>query len=103
MKDNYRSKFISVVIEPKIEDIEFWLSNPKDREINDKLIEAKFLTLSQILEVFEKIRVLIANGKNKKPITHWAYGMETSEGSKIPHYQIYLEFDGLIGLSSVYK
>ena len=54
-------------------------------------------------EAFNKIRVLTVNAQNKKPVTHWAYGTETSEVSKIPHYQIYLEFDVLVRLSSVYE
>lgn len=42
MRDNYRSKFVSVVIQPKMETTEFWLSNPTDKKINDKLIEVSF-------------------------------------------------------------
>ena len=103
MKDNYRSKFVSVVIQPKMETSEFWLSNLTDREINDKLIEISFPTPDQMPEAFNKIRVLTVNAQNKKPVTHWAYGTETSEVSKIPHYQIYLEFDVLVRLSSVYE
>ena len=86
-----------------METTEFWLSNPPDTEINDKLIELSFPTPDQIPEAFKKIRVLIANSQNRKPVTHWAYGTETSEVSKIPHYQIYLEFDVLVRLSSVYE
>lgn len=33
----------------------------------------------------------------------WAFGTETSVDTKIPHYQIYLEFDRLIKNSSVYQ
>ena len=33
----------------------------------------------------------------------WAFGTETSVDTKIPHYQIYLEFDKLVRNSSVYK
>ena len=103
MKDNYRSKFISVIIQPKLKTNEFWVSNPTDKEINDKLIEVSFPTPNQMPEAFEKIRVLTANGKNKKPVIDWAYGTETSKVSKIPHYQIYLQFDVLVRLSSVYE
>ena len=103
MKDNYRSKFVSVVIQPKMEEIEFWLSNPTDTEINNKLMEVSFPTPGQIVEAFEKIRVLTVNKQNRKSVAHWAYGTETSEVSKIPHYQIYLQFDVLIRLSSVYE
>ena len=103
MKDNYRSKFISVVIQPKLKNNEFWMSNPTNKEINDKLIKVSFPTPNKMPEAFEKIRVLTANGKNRKPVIHWAYGTETSEISRIPHYQIYLEFDVLVRLSSVYE
>ena len=78
IKDNYRSKFVSVVIQPKMESSEFWLSNPTDIEINDKLIEVSFPTPGKMPEAFEKIRVLTANAQNIKPVTHWAYGTETS-------------------------
>ena len=103
MKYNYRSNFVSVVIQPKMESSEFWLSNPTDTEINDKLIEVSFPTPGKMRDAFEKIRVLTANAQNIKPVTHWAYGTETSEVSKIPHYQIYLQFDVLVRLSSVYE
>lgn len=33
----------------------------------------------------------------------WAFGTETSVDTKIPHYQIYLEFDKLIRNSSIYQ
>ena len=77
MKDNYRSKFVSVVIQPKMETTEFWLSNLTDREINDKLIEVSFPTSGQIVEAFEKVPVLTANKQNRKPVAHRAYGTET--------------------------
>lgn len=86
-----------------MEDIEFWLSNPTDSEINEKLMKVSFPTPGQMPQAFEKIRVLTANAQNKKPVTNWSYGTETSEVSKIPHYQIYLQFDVLVRLSSVYE
>lgn len=54
-------------------------------------------------KAFKKIRVLTAKAQNQKPVTHWAYGTETSEVSKIPHYQIYLQFDVLVRLFSTYE
>lgn len=77
MKDNYRSKFISIIIQPKMKNIKFWLSNPTDIEINNKLIEVSFPTSGQIVEAFEKVPVLTANKQNRKPVAHRAYGTET--------------------------
>ena len=56
MRDNYRSKFVSVVIQPKMETTQFWLSKPRYTEINEKLIEVSFPTPNRMPEAFKKIR-----------------------------------------------
>ena len=46
---------------------------------------------------------LTANTLNSVKPEVWAFGTETSIKTRIPHYQIYLEFGKLIRNSSVYQ
>ena len=66
IKDQYRGKFISVVIQPKMKDNEFWLSVKSDEEIEKKLKDNFFPTSKDIKLAFENIEVLTVNKKKLK-------------------------------------
>jgi hypothetical protein len=59
-----------------------------------------FLEIKNFLLI---LKVEIINGKTIIPVLKFAFGTETSVNTKIPHYQIYLEFDKLVRNSSVYQ
>ena len=67
MKDNYRSKFVSVVIQPKMEEIEFWLNFlPLPEEKN--IVRENDITLlgqNQKLDVNAEYQALIGSGQEK--------------------------------------
>lgn len=102
MKDKYRAKFVSVVLQPKI-DPKFWLSSPSNNLINNKLLEASFPLFTEIKNYLLILEVETVNGKNKIRVSSFAFGTETSEKTHIPHYQIYLEFNYLVRLTKVYQ
>jgi hypothetical protein len=67
------------------------------------LLNSSFPLHTEIQYALENLEGLTANtSKSVKPKV-WAFGAETSVHTKIPHYQIYLEFDRLIRNSSVYQ
>ena len=101
MRDKHRAKFVSVVLQPKTATPEIWLDLTDDDEIVDKLQELEFPTPDEITEALKSATATSVNGDIKKMATQWAFGTETSEKTKIPHYQIYLEFPVLIKVSSV--
>lgn len=103
MKDKYRAKFVSVVIQPKMEDPGFWLTHPTEDEIITKLNEVEFPTPDLVTDVVKTVSATDVNKGAKKVVKNWAFGTETSEKTKIPHYQIYLEFPVLIRTTSVYE
>lgn len=102
MEDKYRAKFISVILQPKV-DSKFWLSFPSDNSIQDRLMETSFPLFTEIVHYLSIIKVETINGKNKIPVLSFAFGTETSKKTKIPHYQIYLEFKYLVRLTRVYE
>lgn len=68
----------------------------------DNLLSCSFPLYTKIKYALENLKGLTANtSKSVKPKV-WAFGTETSVHTKIPHYQIYLEFDRLVRNSSVY-
>ena len=97
-----RSKYISVVIQPKI-NADKWLNCDCGKMFNYLLLSCSFPLHTEIQYAIENIEALTTNtSKSIKPKV-WAFGTETSSETKIPHYQIYLEFDKLIKNSSVYQ
>ena len=102
MTDKYRGKFISIIIQPKIHS-KFWLYSPTDNEINKSLMESSFPLFTEIQNFLSILKVATVNDKTIIPVLRFAFGSETSVKTKIPHYQIYLEFDKLIRNSSVYQ
>ena len=58
---------------------------------------------TEIQYALEKLEGLTANTSRSVKPKIWAFGTETSVDTKIPHYQIYLEFEKLIRNSSVYR
>lgn len=97
-----RSKYISAVIQPKI-DTENWLNCDSDKIFNYLLLSSSFPLYTEIQYAIENIEALTTSTlKIIKPKV-WAFGRETSSDTKIPHYQIYLGFDKLIKNSSVYQ
>jgi len=104
MKDSNvsRSKHLSVVIQPKLKS-DFWLNCESNEMFTKLLLSVSFPLHTEIQYALENLEGLTANtSKSVKPKV-WAFGTETSVNTKIPHYQIYLEFDKLIRNSSVYQ
>lgn len=97
-----RGKFISVVLQPKI-DSEFFASNPTDKKINEALMESSFPLHTELIYSFDKIIGVSSAKQEIKNINDWAFGTETSESTNIPHYQIFLEFPCVVSRMSVYK
>jgi len=97
-----RSKFLSVVIQPKLKP-DNWANCESNKRFNNLLLSVWFPLHTEIKYALENLEALTANtSKIVKPKV-WAFGSETSIDTKIPHYQIYLEFDKLIKNSSVYQ
>lgn len=97
-----RSKYLSIVIQPKLEGND-WLKCTSNKIFNDLLISCSFPLHTEIQYALENLEGLTANTSNSVKPKVWAFGTETSVDTKIPHYQIYLEFDKLIRNSSVYQ
>jgi hypothetical protein len=96
------SKHLSVVIQPK-SNSEVWLSCESAAMFTSLLLDCSFPLHTEIQYALENVEGLTANiSKSVKPKV-WAFGTETSVDTKIPHYQIYLEFDKLIKNFSVYQ
>ena len=102
MTDKYRGKFISIIIQPKIHS-KFWLSSHTDNEINESLMESSFPLFTEIQNFLSILKVETVNGKTIIPVLKFAFGTETSVKTKIPHYQIYLEFRYLVRITKVYQ
>ena len=97
-----RSKYLSVVIQPKVKS-KVWLICESNEEFTNLLLNCSFPLYTEIKYTLENLEGLTANtSKIVKPKV-WAFGTETSVETRIPHYQIYLEFDRLIRNSSVYQ
>jgi hypothetical protein len=102
MKDKYRSKFVSVVLQPQI-DSQFWLQEHSDELIEMELLNSDFPSPDSVKNFLEKLTVLTVNKTRLIPVKQFAFGTETSRETRIPHYQIYLEFESLILVKSVYE
>ena len=102
MNDKYRGKFISIVIQPKVNP-KFWLSYHSDNKINLLLMKSSFPLFTEIKNVLSILKVETINGKTIIPVLKFAFGTETSVKTKIPHYQIYLEFRYLVRITKVYQ
>ena len=97
-----RSKFLSVVIQPRIE-ANNWLNCESEETFNDLLLNCSFPLYTEIIYALNNVEGLTANTLNSVKPEVWAFGTETSIKTRIPHYQIYLEFGKLIRNSSVYQ
>ena len=62
MEDKYRAKFISVILQPKV-DPKFWLSFPSDNSIHKKLLEASFPLFTEIQNSLVNLEVETTNSK----------------------------------------
>ena len=104
MKDSNvsRSKYLSVVIQPKIKS-EVWLNCESDSMFTSLLLSCSFPLYTEIQYALENLEGLTANTLKSVKTKVWAFGTETSVNTKIPHYQIYLEFDKLVRNSSIYQ
>lgn len=104
MKDSNisRSKYLSVVIQPKIKS-EVWLNCSSASMFTCLLLSCSFPLYTEIQYALENLEGLTANTLKSVKAKVWSFGTETSVDTKIPHYQIYLEFDKLVRNSSVYK
>lgn len=97
-----RSKYLSVVIQPKLNS-KVWLNCGSNEMFTELLLNSSFTLYTEIQYALENLEGLTANTSNSVKPKVWAFGTETSVDTKIPHYQIYLEFDRLIRNSSIYK
>ena len=96
------SKYLSVVIQPKIKS-EIWLNCESASMFTCLLLSCSFPLYTEIQYALENLEGLTANTLKSVKAKVWSFGTETSVDTKIPHYQIYLEFDKLVRNSSVYK
>ena len=102
MNAPYRGKFISVVIQPKVES-DYWKLEKKNKEIETTLRESNFPFWTGVLYAMRNVKAIDINkGLSRLPVK-WTFGTETSVETKIPHYQVYLEFDVLVRRTSVYE
>lgn len=97
-----RSKYLSVVIQPKLNS-EVWLNCESNERFTNLLLSWSFPLHTEIEYALENLEGLTANRSKSVKSKVWAFGSETSLDTKIPHYQIYLEFDKLIRNSSLYQ
>jgi hypothetical protein len=67
------------------------------------LLGCSFPLYTEIRYTLENLEGLTANTSKSVKAKVLAFGTETSVDTKIPHYQIYLEFDKLVRNSSVYQ
>ena len=95
MNDKYRGKFISVIIQPKINS-KFWLCYHNDNEINLALMQSSFPLFTEIKNFLSILKVETVNRKTIIPVLKFAFGTETSVKTKISHYQVYQELDRLL-------
>lgn len=102
MSDKYRGKFLSVIIQPKI-DPKFWLCYHNDNKINLSLMKSSFPLFTEIKNALSTLKVETINGKSIISVLKFAFGTETSVETNIPHYQIYLEFKYLVRITKVYQ
>ena len=97
-----RSKYLSVVIHPKLKS-KIWLDCESNERFTNLVLSCSFPLHTEIQYVLENLEGLTANTSKNVKAKVWAFGTETSVDTKIPHYQIYLEFDKLVRSSSVYQ
>ena len=102
VKAPYRGKFISVVIQPKVLS-DYWNRLHTDEEIEKKLLDSKFPVWTGVIYALRNVKAVDVNKQLPRLPKVWAYGTETSVETKIPHYQVYLEFDVLVKRTSVYE
>ena len=104
MKDSNvsRSKYLSVVIQPKLKP-KVWLDCESNESFTNLLLSCSFPLHTEIQYALENLEGLTANTSKSVKAKVWSFGTETSMDTKIPHYQIYLEFEKLIRNSSVYQ
>lgn len=98
---NYRSKWISVVLQPKM-DCEFFNKDPSHKEINVMLRNTGFPLHTEVSYALSQISALSASTQEARLAEDWAFGSETSRVTNIPHYQIYLKFPCIVTRTSVF-
>ena len=104
MKDSNgsRSKYLSVVSQPKIKS-DVWLNCESASLFTYLLLTYSFPLYIEIQYALENLEGLTANTLKSMKAKVWGFGTKTSINTKIPHYQIYLKFDKLVRNSIVYK
>lgn len=100
-KVSYRGKFISVVLQPSI-GADFWQKDYSDKEISEALMRSGFPLYTEVMYALQKATAESLKGKQHTAV-EWAFGTETSNATRIPHYQIYMEFPSLIKRITLYE
>ena len=88
MHDKYRGKFISIVIQPKV-DPKFWLSYHSDNKINLLLMESSFPLFTEIKNVLSILKVETINGKTIIPVLKFAFGNEHLKKKEVQNMYTY--------------
>ena len=89
-----RSKYLSVVIQPKLKS-KVWLYCESAEMFTTLLLGCSFPLHTEIQYALKNLEGLTANTSKSVKVKVWSFGTETSVDTKIPHYQIYLELNSL--------
>ena len=100
-KDQHRVKYCSIVIQPKVESMDW--TKISSEKVEEELMKSGFPVWPEIVNNLNKLSAESINKNGLKPVKNWAFGTETSVKTKIPHYQIYTEFPVLVKKSSIYQ
>lgn len=97
----YRGKYISVVIQPKV-DSNYWLQYHSDKEIEKTLMFSGFPLWTEIVTALKNAKTKSLKG-HERVAAKWAFGTEVGDLTFVPHYQIYMEFDVIINRMALYE
>lgn len=100
-RDTHRVKYCSIVLQPVVKDFDW--SKLAKREIEKKLMELSFPIFTEVTAALNKLKAESVNNNGMKKLISWAYGSETGDITKCPHYQIFVEFEVMVKKSSVYE
>ena len=92
--DYYRGKYISVILQPKV-DANLWQS-VSDKKISKILMLSGFPLWTEVVDALKNLKVETINKKTTIGPLKFVFGTETGGKTKIPHYQIFIEFKYLI-------